>query len=84
MISVVSNTVLIVHTFQSRLDFQRAFNDTLIFQSDVSFFWLVALIEHLVIVLKLVLSYCMDDVPLWVSQLRQVEDAHNKKKTAKV
>ena len=79
MLSVISNTVLIVHTFQSRLDFQEAFpavgdaNATNVFSSDVSFFWLVALIEHLVILLKLILSSCMDDVPHWVKQLEKVE-----------
>ena len=75
MLSVISNTVLIVHTFQSRLDFESAFNNTEVFKSDTSFFWLVALIEHLVILLKLVLSTYLADVPAWVRQLEKVEEA---------
>ena len=75
MLSVVSNTVLIVHTFKSRLDFQKIFNNTEIFATDASFFWIVAVFEHLVIILKLVLSSFMNDVPSWVRQLRKHEEA---------
>lgn len=79
MAAVVSNTVLIVHTFNSRLDFEESFNMT-VFKTDLSYFWLVAAIEHLVIVLKLILSYWMDDVPAWVNQLKKVEDARSRRK----
>jgi hypothetical protein len=79
MAAVVSNTVLIVHTFNSRLDFEESFNHT-VFKTDLSYFWLVAAIEHLVIVLKLILSYWMDDVPAWVNQLKKVEDARSRRK----
>ena len=80
MAAVVSNTMLIVHTFNSRLDFEESFNNTAMFKSDLSYFWLVAGIEHLVIVLKLILSYWMDDVPAWVNQLKKVEDARYRRK----
>ena len=80
MAAVVSNTVLIVHTFNSRLDFEESFNNSNLFKTDLSYFWLVAAIEHLVIVLKLILSYWMDDVPAWVNQLKKVEDARSRRK----
>jgi hypothetical protein len=79
MISVVSNTVLILHTFNSRVDFETQFNNTEIFKSDISYLWVVAAIEHAVIILKLTLSYCMDDCPSWVKQLREVEDARDRR-----